>query len=117
MQGLREKFQLGFTPHINQDNELQLKDSREIKSEIDNEDRGDSASDDDQFDLIPIKEKFAEKESPKLLNLRKRDEKGTIKNEERVNKIVAEIAQNQIANQGRKKKKEIKVLRTRKSQN
>ena len=62
-----------------------MKDSREIKSEIDNEDRGDSASDDDQFDLIPIKEKFATRESPMLQNLRKRDEKGAIKNEERVN--------------------------------
>lgn len=62
-----------------------MKDSREIKSEIDNEDRGDSASDDDQFDLIPIKEKFATQVSPMLENLRKRDEKGIIKNEERVN--------------------------------
>ena len=62
-----------------------MKDSREIKSEIDNEDRRDSASDDDQFDLIPIKEKFGTPVSPKLPNLRKRDEKGAIKNEERVN--------------------------------
>ena len=53
-----------------------MKDSREIKSEIDNEDRRDSASDDDQFDLIPIKEKFGTPVSPKLPNLRKRDEKG-----------------------------------------
>ena len=55
-EGLHKKFQLGFTSsRSNEENELVLKDSKEIKSEMDDEDRVHFEAEDVDFEKLPIK--------------------------------------------------------------